>query len=78
MRHDEIWKASTGEQLVLGAKVGVAESSPYHQDHSGVDFFITGMHFNKDGESINITIGERLDSLESDGWTVFDLLLRRD
>ena len=74
MRHDEIWKVSTGNTLEIGARVKVSEGNQYYQDYAGRNLFITGMHFNKDGESINITIGEHLGSQESDGWTVFDLL----
>lgn len=73
MRDDQIWHLATGKPLELGLKVQVGEESKYYQDHAGIDFYVNNLKLNKDGQTVDITIGESLGHHDSDGWTIRDL-----
>jgi len=73
LRHDELWHKVTKKRLCLGQKIKVSKECKYYADYADETFFITGMCFKSDGESINITIGESLTDSGTDGWSVFEL-----
>jgi len=77
MRDDEIWLKANGTPLTLGLKVTISESSAYYGDYRGIHRYITGLVIERDGASVNISIGEYMGQLESDGWNIHDIELAR-
>ncbi|NIU02291.1 MAG: hypothetical protein GWN01_15725 [Nitrosopumilaceae archaeon] len=78
MNDIDFWQEVTGQPLLLGTKVRVCKNSPYYHDHAGIDFYITGLFFKRDGRSVDITIGEEPYLQESDGWTINDIELVKE
>lgn len=61
------------EKVSLGLKVTISSNSEYFGDYLGINLYITGLKYESDGKTINITLGQTSDEQESDGWRMSDL-----
>ncbi len=59
--------------LTLGLAVKICQSNMYYMDYQHAVMIVTGLEMCRDGQKVNITLGNNISERESDGWSIDDI-----